>query len=375
MTGAWQLLREWPPGYGGVERVAHELASAWTAQGEKAVVFSLQPREQALDPLPVSYTRVALPSITLGRLLIPWPSRALVRLLLSSDPLHAHLPCPTVLMLSLIARGLRPRRWISVHWHSFVEGAPTLSGRAFRLYQALAERSLVCFNRIVTTSPVLQRALIQAGAPAEAVRVLPCCLPSSVEQESPIVTVVKPSHHFRLISIGRLDSYKRVDWLIEALVLAQRQLHFSGISLSLDVVGDGPDRGVLMQQAHVVAPGRVRFFGRLDELAKRQQLAQADALVLAADRCHEAFGIVQLEAMRAGVPALAFDLPRSGMAWVSQLPCLRWSHQRDGLPALIVRLAQNPRLLALARRQAQQRYEQVFSRRVWLIQLAQAFRA
>ena len=24
-----QLLREWPPGYGGVERVAHEMASVW----------------------------------------------------------------------------------------------------------------------------------------------------------------------------------------------------------------------------------------------------------------------------------------------------------------------------------------------------------
>ena len=24
-----QLLREWPPGYGGVERVAHELAMVW----------------------------------------------------------------------------------------------------------------------------------------------------------------------------------------------------------------------------------------------------------------------------------------------------------------------------------------------------------
>ena len=24
-----QVLREWPPGYGGVERVAHELASVW----------------------------------------------------------------------------------------------------------------------------------------------------------------------------------------------------------------------------------------------------------------------------------------------------------------------------------------------------------
>ena len=37
-----QLLREWPPGYGGVERVAHELASVWGG-----AVYSLDVQRQA----------------------------------------------------------------------------------------------------------------------------------------------------------------------------------------------------------------------------------------------------------------------------------------------------------------------------------------
>ena len=72
MSAVWQLLREWPPGYGGVERVAHELAEAWQAQGRSAVVFSLAARPPAQagpDPLPVAYQRVSLPSAALGRLL------------------------------------------------------------------------------------------------------------------------------------------------------------------------------------------------------------------------------------------------------------------------------------------------------------------
>ena len=47
-----QLLREWPPGYGGVERVAHELASVWGG-----AVYSLDVQHQALtakDPLAVA---------------------------------------------------------------------------------------------------------------------------------------------------------------------------------------------------------------------------------------------------------------------------------------------------------------------------------
>ena len=37
-----QLLREWPPGYGGVERVAHELGNCWGG-----VVFSLDVQRDA----------------------------------------------------------------------------------------------------------------------------------------------------------------------------------------------------------------------------------------------------------------------------------------------------------------------------------------
>ena len=162
----WQLLREWPPGYGGVGRVAHELATAWSAGGQPATVFSLVAQPQALtepDPLPVAYRRRPLLSWTLGRLVLPLPSHALLRLLMAPEPLHAHLPCPTVLVLALVARLLGPQRMISLHWHSFLEPAPTPAGRLFGVYQWLAERLLPCISRIVTTSPVLRAELIAAG--------------------------------------------------------------------------------------------------------------------------------------------------------------------------------------------------------------------
>ena len=50
-----QVLREWPPGYGGVERVAHELASV-----SGGVVYSLDVQGHSStyqDPLHVSYSR------------------------------------------------------------------------------------------------------------------------------------------------------------------------------------------------------------------------------------------------------------------------------------------------------------------------------
>ncbi len=374
MNAVWQLLREWPPGYGGVERVAHELAEAWQAQGRSAVVFSLavlSPAEAGPDPLPVAYRRVSLPSAALGRLLVPWPSRRLFRLLTAPEPLHAHLPCPAVLALALIARLLRPRRAISLHWHSFLEPAPTPAGRLFGAYQWLAERLLPWFSRIITTSPVLQAELIAAGAAPAALRVLPCSLPALLEQQAaPIAAAhlaAPPAPGLRLISIGRLDSYKRVDWLIEALAAVP------DAGVTLDVLGDGPDRPALERQAAALAPGRVRFHGRVDEATKLALLARADLLVLAANRCNEAFGIVQLEAMACAVPAVAFQHPRSGMAWVSQLEALPWPGRREALPLLIRRLAADPALLARARRAAHQRYREQFARAVWLQRLQEAF--
>lgn len=68
----------------------------------------------------------------------------------------------------------------------------------------------------------------------------------------------------------------------------------------LVVVGDGPERATLERAA---TPGRVTFAGALNDDAKRQALADADAFVLAS--LHEAFGIVYLEAMQAGLPVIA----------------------------------------------------------------------
>jgi glycosyltransferase involved in cell wall biosynthesis len=375
---SWQLLREWPPGYGGVERVAHELATAWCSQQQPSTVFSLVAQPRALaepDPLPVVYKRVPLPSVTFGRLVLPLPSRALLRLLRASEPLHVHLPCPAVLALALVAHLLRPQRAISLHWHSFLESAPTPAGRLFEVYQRLAEHLLPCFSRIVTTSPVLRTELIAAGAPPEAVRVLACSLPADVEYQAERVAAQRlasapestTSASLRVICIGRLDSYKRIDWLIEALACVPDAL------VQLDVLGDGPDRPSLELQAAAQAPDRVRFHGRVDEGTKLAFLARADVLVLPANRCNEAFGIVQLEAMACAVPAVAFEHPRSGMAWVSRNEALPWDGLRNSLPDLLARLAADPALLARARRTAHLRYTQQFARAVWLQRLQAAF--
>ncbi|QPN71485.1 glycosyltransferase family 4 protein [Synechococcus sp. CBW1108] len=358
-----QLLRDWPPGYGGVERVAHELAVHGHQQGLRATAFSLAgpPGGDRADPLPVPYRRVPLPRLVLGRLLLPLPSRSLWQLLSSPQPLHAHLPCPGVLLLLLLARLLRPRRQLSVHWHAFLQVEPTPAGLLIGLYQHLALAVVKRLPRVITTSPVLEAELVRCGCRPAQLRVLPCCLDAALEAAALALPFrpAAPAETLQVLFIGRLDSYKRVDWLLAALNCLQTPWR-------LDVVGDGTRRHQLEQ----LAQGQpVRFWGRLDEAAKVDRLAAAQLLVLPADRCNEAFGIVQLEAMAAGITSLAFRLPRSGMAWVSQLPGLSWSGDPADLAAVLQRLAAEPTWRAGLGRQARDRYLQLFARQRWQRQL------
>ena len=350
-----QLLRECSPGYGGVERVAHSVADALGGS-----VFHLR-RPRAGDPWPVAYRRCWLPSWGLGQVIWPLPSRALGSLLISPQPLIAHLPCPTVLALLLLARILRPHRPIRVYWHAFLQPRTGWRGGLERLYQAVALLVVRCFP-VVTTSPPLRQALIQAGLASERVACLPCSLP--VELEAGLLAIARsrvdgpPAG--RLISIGRLDSYKRIDWLLRAMGQTPA-------IVQLDVVGEGPLRAAFETLAPgvVAAHQRVVFHGRLSEDHKASLLAQADLLVLPADRCNEAFGLVQLEAMASGIPALAYNLPRSGMHWVSALPACPWDGEPGQLAATLQQLLTDPPRYRLACEQARLRYRDHFATAPW----------
>ena len=361
-----QLLREWPPGYGGVERVAHELASIW---GGTVYSFDVQGRSNDEgDALPVGYGRRVLPcSLALGRMVIPLPSRGLWTMINSKRPLHGHLPSPGVVLILLVARLVHPRRWVSVHWHCFLEPAQGLEGLMFGLYQWLVLRLLNRFSAVVTTSPVLARELVHCGCAPQQVQVLPCCL--SEEQE--VKALAMPSRAFqegdsmRIIYIGRLDSYKRLDWLLQSISTLNAPWQ-------LVVLGDGPRRQVFEDlSVSLLGPqAPVRFYGRVDEASKWEQLATADLLVLPSDRSNEAFGIVQLEAMAAGIPALAFQRHRSGMGWVAQLPALVWEQTPEALPAVLERLAADRALLSQLGVQSRERYQQMFARGIWMQRLS-----
>lgn len=370
-----QLVRLAPPGFGGVERVAHELALFWQSNYQTSIVYSFSSVPSATNS-PASYRTIHLPSISFCRFFLPSPSLTLLRLLFSQSPLHIHLPSPSILFLAILARLARPTRHITVHWHSFLQSRLSPLGLAYALYQSLALRSLSFFPRVVTTSPVLRHALIKASIPSSKVFVLPCSISNQYEISTPVID--PPNRHtFNLVYVGRLASYKRVDWLIRAVAEADAQINLLSIDhkprLILNVIGSGPNFHDLYSLADKLSPSRCFFHGRLSEQQKIAILQESDLLVLPSDSCHEAFGIVQLEAMSLGVPALAFSRPLSGASWVSSVHSLPSVCNRSELSSQILRLAIDVNLQRRARSEARQRYLSVFSRQIWYRNIQQIF--
>jgi rhamnosyl/mannosyltransferase len=102
--------------------------------------------------------------------------------------------------------------------------------------------------------------------------------------------------------VGRHARYKGLDVLVRALAAAPGVHAF--------IAGDGPYRAPAESLARALGVGdRAHFLGEVSEADKRRVFAASDAFVLPSTEITEAFGITQLEAMAAGLPVIASDLP------------------------------------------------------------------
>jgi glycosyltransferase involved in cell wall biosynthesis len=113
-------------------------------------------------------------------------------------------------------------------------------------------------------------------------------------------TLVKESPGGPVVFAGRLSPEKGVDVLIDAMGRLPD-------SMSLDLAGDGPVRAELEEQARRVAPGRVRFHGRLAK-PELQQLVRSAVATVVPSRWHENQPLAVLESFGAAVPVVSTDL-------------------------------------------------------------------
>jgi glycosyltransferase involved in cell wall biosynthesis len=307
------LGKFFPPYPGGIERHLADLGMAQAAAGaEAAALVHATPHDRSrrrwrergllVDAVPCHGQLVFAP------LSPAWPLH-LQRLLREFRPdlLHVHVPNPSAFWL-FGSRAARRLPWV-VHWHADI---PHDSGRlGLRLGYPLYRRFERALNaraaRIVATSAPYLQASTALRQWRERCRVIPLGIGAAPPPQADAPEWPAPG--MRVLAVGRLSYYKGFDVLLDALARVP--------SASLLLIGDGELRAPLRAQAERLGLGaRVRFAGKVDDATLEAAYRACDVFCLPSIDRAEAFGIVLLEAMRAGRALLASDIPGSGVGSV-----------------------------------------------------------
>jgi glycosyltransferase involved in cell wall biosynthesis len=108
-----------------------------------------------------------------------------------------------------------------------------------------------------------------------------------------------------IVTVGRLIQHKRVHVLLDVVA----SLHARGIYATCRIIGDGPDRTALHEQAKMLGiDSAVEFCHDVAEQKELYSLIKASRLFVALSE-REGFGIAVLEAIACGIPVLTNTAP------------------------------------------------------------------
>ncbi len=286
-----------PPTYGGIEIVLGKLAVHQVRRGWEVCVAVSGP----VDPEWSMKTGVEVIQVGEWMRLLSNPiSPGFLGVLRKTkyDILHLHLPCPTVVMASLLS-ARKDVPWTVSYQSDIVR--QKITGALYSPFQRVffnkVSRIFVSSERLLKNSPSLQGFQDKCTV-----------VPLGISDNEPAQEDREEGQRIRegyggksiILFIGRFRWYKGLHVLIEAM---------DQIDAVLLVVGSGSEAQEARFRSQAAAlrhPGRVQFLGSIERLAP--YLAAADVFCLPSTHRAEAFGYVLLEAFRAGVPAVTTEL-------------------------------------------------------------------
>lgn len=302
----------YPPHPGGVERHLFDLSECQARHGlDVACLVHASPGRRESATVGSGHVRIARVPCH-GQLLFAPVSptwllhfRGLVRDF-RPDLLHLHVPNPSAFW-ALLDGSVRRIPSI-VHWHADIPDDTGHRGLrvAYPPYRRFERAMNARAARIVATSG----AYLDASRALAPFRAKSAVIPLGLDDAGAAGQPPEwPGAGLRLLAVGRLSYYKGFDVLLDAIA--------SVPAVSLVIVGEGEQRRALEARIDALGLGaRVRLAGHLDDAALEAAYRGCDLFCLPSLDRAEAFGMVLLEAMRAGKPALASDIRGSGVGTV-----------------------------------------------------------
>lgn len=325
------IYKDYPPILGGIENHVKLLAEGQAGRGHTVTVLVTNPAGLQTTVLQengvtvIRAGRLATVASTPLSLALPWQ---LLRQ--SPDVVHLHYPYPVGEVSQWLLR--RGRATVLTYHADIVRQAGIL-----RFYKPLLQRVLRQMDAIIIGSPPMRGGAF-LGAHQARLRLIPYGIPLSRFQADPdpadlarlrgLVSAAfgraggtfasKDASEFAsedadsfpiLLFVGRLRYYKGLDWLIRAL---------PHVPARLIVAGTGPmgtEWQALAQEIGVA--DRIAWLGEVPDADLPALYHLADIFVLPASHPSEAFGLVQVEAMAAGLPVVCTELG-TGTSYVNQ---------------------------------------------------------
>ncbi len=325
------VYKDYPPILGGIENHVRLLAEGQAGRGHAVTVLVTNPtgatttRTVENDVAVIRAGRLATVASTPLSPALAWQ---LARQL--PDVVHLHFPYP----IGEVSQWLLHRGQATVlSYHSDI----VRQAGILRFYRPLLRRVLAFVDAIIVGSPPMRGSayladhqaklhLIPYGIPLARFRAQPATEELAAVRARYLTSHTPPL----LLFVGRLRYYKGLDTLIRALPETPGHLL---------VVGIGPMAAEwrALAQATGVAD-RIAWLGEVSDADLPALYHLADLFVLPASHPSEAFGLVQVEAMAAGVPVVCTELG-TGTSYVNQ----------DGVTGRVVPPRDPPALAAAIR--------------------------
>jgi colanic acid/amylovoran biosynthesis glycosyltransferase len=184
-----------------------------------------------------------------------------------------------------------------------------------------------------------------------------------------------PQSTLRILTVGRLVEKKGIDTLIRAMA----ELNRRNISARLTIAGDGSDRGRLEKiAAELKCMNQIDWLGAVPNSQVSSLLGEADIFSLPSrqdshgDR--DGIPVVLMEAMAAGIPVVAGDLPTiAELVEDGVTGLLVKANQPEALADKLAMLWGNRELRERLARQGRQKVESEFSLSLNLDRLEKRF--
>ena len=319
------IYKDYAPVVGGIENHVKLLAEAQAAIGHSVTVLvTNQARVTVVEEINgvrvIKAARLATVASTPLSLML---ARRLYRE--RPDVAHLHFPYP-VGEVSQYLLG-RSRHAIMTYHSDIVRQKMIL-----RLYRPMMLRVLRSIDRIIVSTPDYLESSPTLQLFQDKCRIVPYGIDRLpfLQADRKAAQALRRHHGGGplILFVGVLRYYKGLSFLLEAM---------PQIPAKLLIVGEGPMKSALYAQAREMGlDKKVVFVGRICDKELPLYYRAADLFVLPASERSEAFGLVQVEAMSAGIPVISTEVG-TGTSFVNL----------DGESGVIVP-AKNPDALAQA---------------------------